>query len=472
VRQMRRQPSRNIIVAAVFVLGALTLIGLFAIDGSAKPDAQAACNLGRATAVYDSAGHRPEARIIFRYWQRLYCSGQNPGPATDSVQSIGRHILVQSFDRTANELVWNPATRRFSIVRKPSVARRVFASHGIPPEWNLPITPAWFRQFYHGHDWGPALDPVYRRPGRSPWLRQVFQQGSGTYAGGAMAWKRARSGTRQPWLFMPHAWHPIIRETAHFSRAVEAHNLLSAYAHLNRRLRNKVVSGCIQNLLGVPFWPRSAGQAVHTWSNGGAEVYSTYRAGHQHSTDTFELKRRASWKITTVIRGRKSAVQCPPWSPPSGAFPGTFAVGDSVMVDAQPYLQQMGISVNAAVSRQFDTGVSIIDQMMSQGTLPRTVIVGLGTNGPISQQDFDGLMHTLRHESRVVVLTVREPRWWQDQVNAVIRAGIRRTKNGRIADWFDASANHPEYFAGDGIHLSSAGALAYSHQVANALLGP
>jgi hypothetical protein len=142
------------------------------------------------------------------------------------------------------------------------------------------------------------------------------------------------------------------------------------------------------------------------------------------------------------------------------------------MVDAQPYLQQMGITVDAAVSRQFDTGIAILSQLKANGNLPPRVVIGLGTNGPMTQSDFDSALVMLSGEKRVVVLTVREPRWWQSQVNAVIRAGARRYRNVRIADWYAASAGHPEYFAGDGIHLGTAGALAYSQVVADALGAP
>jgi len=142
------------------------------------------------------------------------------------------------------------------------------------------------------------------------------------------------------------------------------------------------------------------------------------------------------------------------------------------MVDGQPYLEQMGITVDAAVSRQFDTGVQILRDKEAAGTLPARVVVGLGTNGPMTQSDFDAMMKMLSGKARVVVLTVKEPRWWQNQVNAVIRAGVRKTKNGRIADWFAVSNGHPEWFAGDGIHPNSEGSLAYAHVIANALGGP
>ena len=87
----------------------------------------------------------------------------------------------------------------------------------------------------------------------------------------------------------------------------------------------------------------------------------------------------------------------------------------------------------------------------------------------MTQSDFNGMLSMLRHEKRVVVLTVREPRSWQNQVNAVVRAGAARFKNTRLADWYGFSAHHPEYFAPDGVHLQNSGTLAYAHVIANAL---
>jgi lysophospholipase L1-like esterase len=99
-------------------------------------------------------------------------------------------------------------------------------------------------------------------------------------------------------------------------------------------------------------------------------------------------------------------------------------------------------------------------------------VIGLGTNGPISSQLFDQMMEALRGEQRVVFVTVKEPNYWQDEVNAVLRAGVARWPNARLADWYALSAANPGWFAPDGIHVGPAGARAYARLIADALDGP
>ena len=58
------------------------------------------------------------------------------------------------------------------------------------------------------------------------------------------------------------------------------------------------------------------------------------------------------------------------------------AVGDSVMLDYQAPLQTdvPGIDVEASVSRQWYTGVSILQQLKAAGQLGAEVVVALSTN--------------------------------------------------------------------------------------------
>src|SRR2546421_307600 len=109
-------------------------------------------------------------------------------------------------------------------------------------------------------------------------------------------------------------------------------------------------------------------------------------------------------------RGRAQPVA----TSPSGAF----AIGDSVMLDAAADLQSHGITVDAAVSRQFDAGLDILRSLAATGRLPRAVVVDLGTNGPISDALFDEMRGVLRGVPRVVFVTVKVPRWWEGEVNS------------------------------------------------------
>jgi hypothetical protein len=135
---------------------------------------------------------------------------------------------------------------------------------------------------------------------------------------------------------------------------------------------------------------------------------------------------------------------------------GVYAVGDSVMLDAQQPLQECvaNIQVNAAVSRQWSDGETVLRQVMASPSPPSIVVVALGTNGPITDADFDAMMSILHGASRVVFVTVHVGRPWQDQVNAVLASGVARyPKVAVLADWATLATQHPEWFYSDDTHL-------------------
>jgi hypothetical protein len=131
-------------------------------------------------------------------------------------------------------------------------------------------------------------------------------------------------------------------------------------------------------------------------------------------------------------------------------------VGDSVMIDYQTPLEAdvPGISVQDAVSRQWGTGEALLQNDKDAAQLGAEVIVGLGTNGPITTQDFDTMMGILRGASRVVFVNLHVDRPWQNPNNAVLVAGAARYHNVVIADWASLANRHPEWFGPDGTHLA------------------
>jgi hypothetical protein len=132
------------------------------------------------------------------------------------------------------------------------------------------------------------------------------------------------------------------------------------------------------------------------------------------------------------------------------------AVGDSVMLDYQDPLKTTipGINVDAAVSRQWSEGESILQTLKADGQLGGDVVVGLGTNGPITDTDFDNIMSILGGASRVVFVNVHVDRPWQDPNNAVLANGATRYPNVVVADWATLAAQNPQWFGGDGTHLA------------------
>jgi hypothetical protein len=157
-----------------------------------------------------------------------------------------------------------------------------------------------------------------------------------------------------------------------------------------------------------------------------------------------------------------------------GFNPGQVtAVGDSVMLDYQDPLKTTipGINVDASVSRQWSEGEQILQTLKADGQLGGDVIVGLGTNGPITDADVDNMMTILSGASRVVFVNVHVDRPWQDPNNAVLASGATRYPNVVVADWATLAAQNPTWFGADGTHLAidGTGADALAQLVATTL---
>lgn len=157
--------------------------------------------------------------------------------------------------------------------------------------------------------------------------------------------------------------------------------------------------------------------------------------------------------------------------PAPGAGSSTIAIGDSVLLGARSAVRNQlpGITVNADVGRQFNVLSWLIPILQKSGDITSDVIIHLGTNGPPTESDLRKALDSLDGVRRVVLVTTREPRSWQDLTNDRIRAAAEGRTNVVVADWFATSAGHPEFFVEDGVHLTVAGADAYAATLAAAL---
>jgi peptidoglycan/LPS O-acetylase OafA/YrhL len=170
---------------------------------------------------------------------------------------------------------------------------------------------------------------------------------------------------------------------------------------------------------------------------------------------------------TTTVPG-PTATTAPAAGPPYRVL----AIGDSVMQGAAETLKATidgaGVlsQVDAAQNRQFSTGVDDLQRYADEGGLPSdVVVVHLGTNGAVDPADFDRMMTILANVRKVVVLTAKAPRPWEEQVNDVINSNRGKYKNLVIVDWHTIGGAHSEYFWDDSIHLRPEGANAYSRLV-------
>ncbi len=153
---------------------------------------------------------------------------------------------------------------------------------------------------------------------------------------------------------------------------------------------------------------------------------------------------------------------------PAAAAPssaGKIAIGDSVMLGAKPQLLAHHFQrVDAVKSRQFSAAASVITYWRHRGLLPHTVVLHLGTNGPLRGSDCDAAVRAVKR--RVIFLvTLKIPRSYRNANNAALKACASRHPNAHIIDWFAFSHLHTNWFYRDGYHLTPAGRIAYANYV-------
>ena len=142
--------------------------------------------------------------------------------------------------------------------------------------------------------------------------------------------------------------------------------------------------------------------------------------------------------------------------------PGLWVTGDSVILGIRNVLAQFERIelINARVGRQISELIQVTktdQQFVSQSP----VVLNLGNNNRLVEADVVSLMEIVKSQPRIIVVNTAVPRSWKDSNNQIIADVVNRYPNTTIVDWASISANHPEYFATDGVHLNPPGVNAY-----------
>jgi len=186
--------------------------------------------------------------------------------------------------------------------------------------------------------------------------------------------------------------------------------------------------------------------------------------------------------ITTAPKASNQPTS-PPTSPPTSAGPATTlapldpngrvtAIGDSVMLGARNALQRdIGprLQIDADVSRHFGNGLDVVRALRDAGQLGDEVIIHLGTNGTIPEDQFDEMMQLLSGVKRVVVVNLKVDQPWEGPDNETLAAAVPRYPNAVLFDWNAVAREHPEFFVADGVHLTNEGQAYYALVIASKL---
>jgi hypothetical protein len=129
-------------------------------------------------------------------------------------------------------------------------------------------------------------------------------------------------------------------------------------------------------------------------------------------------------------------------------------------------------TVDARVARRVDDGIARLEEYRAAGRLATAaaVVIHLGTNGPLSDSQFERLAEVVAGVPRVVIVNVRVPRRWEAASNGAIAGGVPRHAAMRLVDWYGASGA-PGMVGTDGTHVTPDGARRYAELVAAAAGG-
>src|SRR5690606_9460234 len=98
-----------------------------------------------------------------------------------------------------------------------------------------------------------------------------------------------------------------------------------------------------------------------------------------------------------------------------------------------------------------------------------TLLLGLGTNGPIDRAALDRVRQVVGPDHQIVLVNVHAPRGWTPEVNSTLSYFAQQYRNVELANWRDAIAGKLHYLAGDQIHPGPRGGAVYASAVRDAL---
>ena len=142
-------------------------------------------------------------------------------------------------------------------------------------------------------------------------------------------------------------------------------------------------------------------------------------------------------------------------------FRAPLVIGDSILLGAIPEVNRQGFEVNTRGCRGWDEGVSLLRARRHAGTLPRLVVVMLGTNYSIRVGDVQRALRITGRRRVLAILTPREAGTGLGGQDArSVRAAARRWP-GRVKalDWTRFTRKRGNWFGPDNIHLTDAGAV-------------
>lgn len=134
-------------------------------------------------------------------------------------------------------------------------------------------------------------------------------------------------------------------------------------------------------------------------------------------------------------------------------------LGDSVLLGASDHLAKKieGLEIDAAIGRQGKDGLNRLHELKNRNELADIVVIHLGTNGYLYENQVRELMVLLSDVRQVVFINVKAPRRWEKSNNELLKKLSGEFPNVKLIDWRAIGQSHKEYFGKDHIHLTKKG---------------
>ena len=127
------------------------------------------------------------------------------------------------------------------------------------------------------------------------------------------------------------------------------------------------------------------------------------------------------------------------------------------------------IYIDAEVGRAMVNGLAVIQSLAADGELRHYVVVGLGSNGPVSDAQIRQLRRLIGPDRDLILINTFGPMPWEASVNEVLDGAAQHMTRVSLADWHAAIGAHTDLLWPDGIHPEPSGARLYARVVLAAI---
>jgi peptidoglycan/LPS O-acetylase OafA/YrhL len=148
--------------------------------------------------------------------------------------------------------------------------------------------------------------------------------------------------------------------------------------------------------------------------------------------------------------------------------PRVVAFGDSVMIGAKDRLaSRLGrrFSMNARVSRQAGDFVKLVRRLKARSGNVDALIIQMGNNGPLYSDEMEAIRRASAGVGELFLINDKAPVSWDDESDEKLAEAARDWPHTRLIDWRSRVDGHQDRLTWDGLHLTPAGAGAYTRLV-------